>query len=131
LSFYGEGETFVLQGYKGENTERATVREGPVTGVLSGDGMGKLPRGTLLSGTWQFGEGRIYGTFTQAQIPGGDAYPVCLVIGSDSPATMPGGPDCPEGLGFCFLPESRPGNVKTLTRLWVFPKGSSYGGGFF
>jgi serine/threonine-protein kinase len=125
------GQHVVLQGYEGENTERATVREGPVTVVLSGTGMGKLPRGTLLSGTWQPGEGRFYGTFTQAQIPGGDAYPVCLVIGASDPHGMGGGPDCPPGLGFCPAPGSKPGNVKTFTRLWVYPKGSSYRGGFF
>ncbi|WP_309892688.1 protein kinase domain-containing protein [Archangium sp.] len=125
------GEHVVLQGYEGENTERATVREGPVRVVLSGDGMGKLPRGALLSGTWQLGESRFYGTFTQAQIPGGDAYPVCLVIGAAGPHRMGGGPDCPAGLGFCPAPGSKPGNWKTFTRLWVYPKGSSYPGGFF
>jgi serine/threonine-protein kinase len=124
------GENVVLQGYEGENTERATVREGPVSVVLD-DNMGKLPRGALLSGTWRLGEGRIYGTFTQAQIPGGDAYPVCLVIGADDLTVMPDGSHCPAGLGFCPTPEGRPGNVKTVTRLSVFPKGSSYRGGFF
>jgi serine/threonine-protein kinase len=93
--------------------------------------MGKLPRGALLSGTWQLGEGRIYGTFTEAQIPGGDAYPVCLVIGASVVTGMGSGPDCPAGLGFCFAPESKPGNVKTFTVFGVHPKGSSYQGGFF
>ena len=126
-----DSETVVLPGYEGENTERATVREGPVSVVIGGDGMGKLPRGALLSGTWQLGEGRIYGTFTQAQIPGGKAHPVCLVIGAGGPAILSDGSTCPEGLGFCPAPESKPGNVKTYTRFDVFPKGSSYGGGFF
>jgi len=126
LGIRNEGETVVLQGYEGVNTERATVQEGPVRVLLSGDGMGKLPRGALLSGTWQLGEGRIYGTFTQAQIPGGAAYPVCLVIGRDTPAAYPGGSTCPEGLGTCPAPESRPGNVKTFTRFWVFPKGIDF-----
>jgi serine/threonine-protein kinase len=125
------GETVVLQGYEGENTERAPVREGPLTVVLGGDGMGKLPRGALLSGTLQLGESRFYGTFTRAQIPGGDAYPVCLVIGLEVPSAMPGGPACPAGLGDCPAHESRPGNVKMFTRFDVFPKGSSYQGGFF
>jgi eukaryotic-like serine/threonine-protein kinase len=69
------------------------------------------------------GEGRIYGTFTQAQIPGGDTYPVCLVIGAERAEAMPSGPDCPAGLGFCSAPESKPGNVKTFTLFDVFPKG--------
>jgi len=131
LGIESGGGMVVLQGYKGENTERAPVREGPVSVLLSGDGMGKLPRGALLSGTWQLGEGRFYGTFTQAQIPGGDAYPVCLVIGADAPHGMGGGPDCPPGLGFCPAPGSGPGNVKTFTRLDVFPKGSRSGNTFF
>jgi serine/threonine-protein kinase len=119
-----------LQGYKGEPEERAPVREGPVSVVLD-FGMGKLPFGALLNGTWQPGDGRFYGTFTQAQIPGGDTYPVCLVIGQDIQAAMPDGPDCPPGLGFCPVPESRPGNVKALSRFQVFPKGKCYPGGCF
>ncbi|MFL5354065.1 serine/threonine protein kinase [Archangium sp.] len=125
------GEIVRLQGYKGEPAERAPVREGPVSVVLGGDGIGKLPRGALLNGTWQPGDSRFYGTFTQAQIPGGDTYPVCLVIGQDIEAAMPVGPDCPPGLGFCPAPESRPGNVKALSRFLVFPKGECYRGGCF
>jgi len=117
---YGYNESVVLQGHEGVNTERAPVREGPVTVVLS-DNMGKLPGGALLYGTLQLGESRFYGTFTRAQIPGGDTYPVCLVIGRDAPTDT-----CPEGLGECPAPESRPGNVKTFTRFWVFHKGSSF-----
>jgi len=124
------GESVVLQGYEGENTERAPLREGPVTVVLS-DTLGKLPEGALLYGTWQLGEGRFYGTFTQAQIPGGDAHPVCLVIGMEGPAAYPGGSTCPQGLGSCPAPESKPGNVKTFSRFWVFPKGMCYQGGCF
>ncbi|WP_257450761.1 serine/threonine protein kinase [Archangium lipolyticum] len=129
LGIFSGGGGVVLQGYEGENTERAPLREGPVT-VVAQD-VGKLPRGTLLSGTLQLGESRFYGTFTRAQIPGGDAYPVCLVIGLEVPSAMPGGPDCPAGLGDCPAHESRPGNVKMFTRFDVFPKGSSYQGGFF
>jgi serine/threonine-protein kinase len=117
---YEENETVVLQGYEGENTERATVQEGPVTVVLD-DSMGELPEGTLLYGALQLGEGRFYGTFTQAHIPGGSSYPVCLVIGRNAPTD-----GCPEGLGECPAPESRPGNVKTFTRFFVFHKGSRF-----
>jgi serine/threonine-protein kinase len=115
----------VLQGYEGENTERATVQEGPVTVVLD-DRMGELPRGTLLYGTWRLGESRLYGTFTQAHIPGGSSYPVCLVIGRHVPAGYPDGSTCPEGLGTCPAPESRPGNVKMFTRFNMFPKGYGF-----
>lgn len=120
------GGNVVLQGYEGEPGETAPLREGPVSVVLDED-KGKLPRGALLYGTWQPGENRYYGTFTQAQIPGGDTYPVCLVIGADVRAVMPDGSWCPPGLGFCPAPGSRPGNWKTVTRLDVFPKGSYSG----
>ncbi|HYO51180.1 serine/threonine-protein kinase [Archangium sp.] len=114
----------VLSGYEGENTERATVREGPTTVLLTD--IGDLPRGTLLFGTLQLGENRFFGTFTQAQVPGGETYPVCLVIGRDVVGGLPDGSECPAGLGECFAPESRPGNRKMFTRFHVYEKG-----GFF
>jgi len=117
-----DGGLVTLQGKRGGAGETAPLPEGPISVVLVEE-QGKLPGGTLLSGTWQLGEGRIYGTFTQAQIPGRDTYPVCLVIGLTGPAAMPGGPDCPEGLGFCPAPGSRPGNMKTFTAFNVYPKG--------
>jgi serine/threonine-protein kinase len=118
---FGPGNV-VLQGYQGENTERATVREGPVT--VSVARLGELPRSTLLAGTLQLGENRVFGTFTRAQIPGGETYPVCLVIGLDAPEGRYPGPDCPPGLGTCPTTESTPGNVKVPTRFWVHGKGS-------
>ncbi|WP_375771945.1 protein kinase [Archangium gephyra] len=111
----------VLQGEEFEAGNTAPLPEGPIRVVT--DKVGRLPEGTLLSGTWQLGEGRIYGTFTQAQLPGGGAYPVCLVIGTPIPAAMPSGPDCPVGLGFCPAPESRPGSVKIFTVFKVFAEG--------
>ncbi len=122
LDISGRGNV-VLQGYEGENTERATVHEGPANVVVSGGGIGDLPRGTLLSGTRQPGENRFYGTFTQARIPGGGTYPVCLVIARDAPGIWPDGSTCPVGLGECPTPESRPGNMKSATRFPVFAKG--------
>jgi serine/threonine-protein kinase len=118
---FGRGNV-VLQGYEGEPGETAPVREGPVT--VSVAYLGKLPRGALLSGALQPGENRVFGTFTRAQIPGGETYPVCLVIGLDAPSTVPGGPDCPPGLGACPAHESKPGNVKMFTRFEVYGKGA-------
>jgi eukaryotic-like serine/threonine-protein kinase len=111
-----------LQGERGYAGDTAPLPEGPIS-VELWDKQGKLPENTLLSGTWQLGEGRIYGTFTRAQIPGGDTYPVCLVIGLNTVAGMPSGPDCPQGLGICPAPGSRPGNVKAFTVFDVYPKG--------
>lgn len=135
---YGIGRTIVvLQGYKGNNEERAPMHEGPATvhflggeeGYLWGN-QSRMPEGTLLLGTWQLGENRFFGTFTQARIPGGSALPVCLVLAAEGDTALPDEHDnefvCHGGMGFCPLPESRPGNVKTQPRLKVFPPGEGY-----
>ncbi len=117
---FGPGNV-VLQGYEGEPGETAPVREGPVT--VSVASLGKLPRGALLTGTFQLGENRVFGTFTRAQIPGGETYPVCLIIGLEAPEGRDPGPDCPQGLGTCPTTESKPGDVKVPTRFEVYGKG--------
>lgn len=106
--------------------ERIPVRKGPVSVVLVGL-YGKLRRGDLLHGTWHPGEDRVYGTFTQAQTAAGDTYPVCLVIGvGEDNVGMPWDSICPEGLGWCLAPESKPGNVKINPSLYVYPKGERF-----
>jgi serine/threonine-protein kinase len=55
------------------------VREG-FTSVETGETEGKLPAGSILQGRLYFGEGRIYGRFTEARTPTGDTYKVCLEI---------------------------------------------------
>jgi len=57
--------------------EYITVREGDTTLKLILD-WGKLPQKTLLSGRLIFGEGRVYGRFTEAKVPGGETFKVCL-----------------------------------------------------
>ena len=60
-----------------------------------------LPWKTRLSGRLYFGEGRVYGRFTQAHTPGGDTYPVCLeLLDSDNKVGLE-----PE-------PGSGPGNIQ-------------------
>jgi serine/threonine-protein kinase len=54
-----------------------TVREGDTTLRTALD-WGKLPDNTLLSGRLIFGEGRVYGRFTEAKVPGGETFKVCL-----------------------------------------------------
>ncbi|MGZ3459737.1 MAG: hypothetical protein ACXU86_14675, partial [Archangium sp.] len=56
------------------------VREGKTTLLLFGD-WGKLPDGTLLSGRLIFGDGRVYGRLTEAKVPGGGTFKVCLEVG--------------------------------------------------
>jgi serine/threonine-protein kinase len=53
------------------------VREG-FTSVETLGTWGKLPGGTVLQGRLYFGEGRVYGRFTEARTPTGDTYNVCL-----------------------------------------------------
>ncbi|WP_395808979.1 serine/threonine protein kinase [Archangium minus] len=56
-----------------------TVQEGDTTISLIGD-WGKLPSRTLLSGRLIFGDGRVYGRLTEAKVPGGDTFKVCLEV---------------------------------------------------
>ncbi|MFY0582456.1 serine/threonine protein kinase [Cystobacter fuscus] len=57
--------------------EYIPVREGDTTIELLGD-WGKLPHMTRLSGRLLFGDGRVYGRFTEAKVPGGGTFKVCL-----------------------------------------------------
>jgi serine/threonine-protein kinase len=56
-----------------------TVREGETTLRLVLD-WGKLPGKTLLSGRLIFGDGRVYGRITEAKVPGGETFKVCLEV---------------------------------------------------
>ncbi|WNG30106.1 serine/threonine protein kinase [Cystobacter fuscus] len=63
----------------GRQRQFVSVREG-LTSVKTGGTRGKLPVGTSLHGRLYFGEGRVYGRFTEAQTPTGDTYKVCMQI---------------------------------------------------
>jgi serine/threonine-protein kinase len=119
-------DTATVVGFKGEPGELARVADGPATlqiGVFGG--AGDLPDGTLLLGTWQLGEGRLFGTFNRAQIPGKGTIPVCLVtyLKTVTPFMDEQGKEynCPRGLGTCLAPGSKPGNAKIATRVLLFP----------
>ncbi|MFE8596474.1 serine/threonine protein kinase [Archangium violaceum] len=111
-----------VKGYKGERGELARVKDGPVTLQVGIEGsVGNLPDGTLLLGQWQLGDNRLFGTFTEAKIPGEGTLPVCLIAGLRGVTRYVDGHgkgfDCPPGLGVCLDPGSTPGNVKTHTRV--------------
>ncbi|MGZ3458083.1 MAG: hypothetical protein ACXU86_06200 [Archangium sp.] len=55
------------------------MREGETTLSLVLD-WGMLPDKTLLSGRLIFGDGRVYGRLTEAKVPGGETYKVCLEV---------------------------------------------------
>jgi serine/threonine protein kinase len=117
-----------VKGYKGEPGEMARVKDGPAplqVGVVPGmGGVGALPDHTLLFGTWQLGDDRLFGTFTEAQIPGVGTRPVCLVVrlqGYTSYMDEHGKEYvCSPGLGTCLAPGSKPGNAKIGTRVLLF-----------
>ena len=56
-----------------------------------------LPGKTRLSGRLYFGEGRVYGRFTEARTPTGETYPVCMEIFDEGK------------VGLRLEPESAPG----------------------
>ncbi|OJH42711.1 hypothetical protein [Cystobacter ferrugineus] len=123
----GEGNTATVKGYKGEPREVIRVKDGPAVlevGVPTSIGsVGDFPDGTLLLGEWKLGDGRLFGTFTEAKIPGEGTLPVCLVAGLEIVTRYVDehgkGFDCPPGLGVCLDPGSTPGNAKTPTRVFL------------
>jgi len=56
-----------------------------------------LPGKTRLSGRLYFGEGRVYGRFTEARTPTGETYPVCMELVDEGE------------VGMVLEPESEPG----------------------
>ncbi|MCY1074636.1 serine/threonine-protein kinase [Archangium lansingense] len=55
-----------------------TVRPGQMVTLSMYEAFGKLPEDTVYSGQLLFGEGRVYGRFTQARTPDGLTYSVCF-----------------------------------------------------
>ncbi|QRN97637.1 protein kinase [Archangium violaceum] len=75
----------------GDASEAGVYQDGPVTGRLV-EGDGNLPEGTLLHGRLWTGPGiyevagtekfpAVLGRYTQAVLPDGRKYPVCIVLG--------------------------------------------------
>lgn len=72
------------------------AQAGP-THVFLTDGWGELPRDTRLSGQLYLGEQRIYGRFTEAQLPGGGrTFPVCMQVEEAGLGTEPAEESTPE-----------------------------------
>ncbi len=83
------------------------VREGDITLSLAGSWK-KLPDRTLLSGRLIFGEGRVYGRLTEARVPSGERFKVCLEVHDEA-----------GGLGALVEPDSRPENPKVFSTVRV------------
>mgnify|MGYP006198226741 CR=1 FL=1 len=67
-------------------------------------GQTALPDRTRLSGRLYFGQGRVYGRFTEARTPSGETYPVCLELWDNGQ------------LGALIEPESTPGKPMVSAR---------------
>ncbi|OJH39101.1 serine/threonine protein kinase [Cystobacter ferrugineus] len=87
-----------------------SVREG-LTSVETGGTRGKLPVGSILHGRLHFGEGRVYGRFTEAQTPTGDTYKVCMQIFTGERMAKRGGGYYKPGPGTEMESGSTPDNV--------------------
>jgi eukaryotic-like serine/threonine-protein kinase len=93
------GSTGVVS-FTRENPKPITVREGVTTvrlvyggDLVDPDNRWKLPTGTILSGRLLFGDGRVYARFTEARIPTGDTFKVCLEAGDEGKRGVPAEPD--------------------------------------
>ena len=71
------GTVFVIDG-EYVISQRITVRPGQAATLTMGDSFGKFPAHTRFMGQLLFGEGRVYGRFTQARTPDGLTYSVCF-----------------------------------------------------
>jgi serine/threonine-protein kinase len=80
----GDNEPVFLAGEDLIN-QVATVREGPgvTVEVRRSGGWGKLMSGSVVTGRFIFGEGRVYGRFTQVRTTEGKTYPVCMQLADE------------------------------------------------
>ncbi|EPX57004.1 protein kinase [Cystobacter fuscus DSM 2262] len=110
----------VQVGTDGEMGMTAEVKEGPVT-VMLGERWARMPRGTVFTGTFKFGENRfgefrIFGRFDHAQTQEGRRYPICVQALLYGPADYCERP----GIGLCPADGSTPpGHVRLWQRFTV------------
>ncbi|WP_052518802.1 serine/threonine protein kinase [Archangium violaceum] len=90
------------------------VREGSTSMKLN-EPWGKLPAGTVLQGRLSFGEGHIYGRFTEARTPTGDTFKVCMQIFTGPSLVKRGGGYYKPGPGTEMEPGSTPDNALMFT----------------
>jgi serine/threonine-protein kinase len=68
--------TFPIEG----TSRNIPVRRGPGASVELLERWGGAPDGTVLTGELVFGEGRVYGRFTEARTPDGKWFPICAQL---------------------------------------------------
>jgi serine/threonine-protein kinase len=98
----------------GDQSQLGTYRDGPVVGRIVGYSRGDpaLPDGTLLYGrlwagpgmTDEYGREAVMARYTEARLPDGRTYPVCIVLGNrdgrvfTQPGSKPGAAVLPREL---------------------------------
>jgi hypothetical protein len=106
----GQRGILVLEATKpgGEN-DYGVYRPGPITSQLE-TVVGSLPVGTLVEGVLWMDTGKVQAHYTQARLPDGQTYPVCLVLGSSAPGgiyaeagTTPGSITLPKSVPFTVV----------------------------
>jgi serine/threonine-protein kinase len=68
----------------GGPNDYGVYHQGQVTSRLA-SAVGGLPAGTLVAGVLWMDTGKVQVRYTQASLPDGQSYPVCLVLGSSAP----------------------------------------------
>lgn len=93
----------------GGSNDYGVYNQGPVTSRLE-SAVGSLPPGTLVEGTLWMDTGKVQVRYTQARLPDGQSYPVCLVLGSSAPGgvyaeagTTPGAITLPKSVPFTVV----------------------------
>ncbi|WPB77424.1 hypothetical protein KYC5002_51650 [Archangium violaceum] len=103
-----QGSLQLEASHPGGPNDYGIYRQGQVTSRLEST-VGDLPAGTLVSGVLWMNTGKVQVRYTQASLPDGQSYPVCLVLGAEAP----GGIYAEAGttVGAITLPKSDPFTV--------------------
>ncbi|NTX16161.1 protein kinase [Myxococcus sp. CA056] len=93
LGFF-EGDSVVVtidKNQPGIMSEAGVYSDGPVRGIVS-DGNRSIPTGTALQGRVWTGGGALLARYTEAKLPNGRTYPVCIAIGEKGAEEAEPGP---------------------------------------
>ncbi|WP_246137737.1 serine/threonine protein kinase [Myxococcus llanfairpwllgwyngyllgogerychwyrndrobwllllantysiliogogogochensis] len=93
LGFF-EGNSVVItidKNQPGAMSDSGVYADGPVRGIVR-DGVDTLPTGTVLQGRVWTGGGALLARYTEARLPNGRSYPVCISIGEKGAEEAEPGP---------------------------------------
>ncbi|NVJ26876.1 serine/threonine protein kinase [Myxococcus sp. AM011] len=89
-----EGQSVVVtidKNQPGAMSQGGVFSDGPVRGIVR-DGIRELPTGTVLMGRVWTGGGALLARYTEARLPDGRTYPVCIAIGEKGAEEAEAGP---------------------------------------